>query len=124
MNQVNDIFSHQNRITLLINDVTLFGQNIIVILEVFTDIEVLAFDLFLSVGNGVGKHPVLVRIVLEIVREHLSDVIRSKPPHKFIVERDEETGIAWIALTARTSAQLVIDTAGFMTFRAEDTKSA
>jgi hypothetical protein len=74
MDQVDDIRSAiKMAVPFLVDDVSLFRQDVIIILEVFADIEVFAFDLFLGVGDRVGQHLVLVGILLEVFREEFAE---------------------------------------------------
>ena len=49
-----------------------------------------------------------------------SDALAAEQTHKVVVEREEEAGFAGVALTARTSAELVVDTAALMALGADD----
>ena len=44
--------------------------------------------------------------------------------HEVVLKRDIEAGEARVALTSRTTAQLVVDTAGIMALCADDAESA
>src|SRR5574344_392501 len=86
VNHVDDVFGKQNPVALVVNDLALLCQDVIVIFEVFANIEVFAFDLFLSIRDRVRQHFVYIRIIGKALLEHLSDVIWSETTHKFIIE--------------------------------------
>ena len=50
--------------------------------------------------------------------------VAAEQAHKVVLKGDVEAGFTRVALSAGTSAELVINTAGFVAFRADDVKSA
>ena len=67
-------------------------------------------------------------VVAHVGRDHhLGDAVHlvaAEQAHEVVLERQVELGLAWIALTAGTAAQLVVDTAGLMALGADDGQAA
>ena len=51
-------------------------------------------------------------------------LLSAEKTHKVVLEGDEETGLAGVALTSGASAELVVDAAGFVALGADDVKTA
>ena len=55
---------------------------------------------------------------------HVLNALRTEQTHQIVLERNIEAGLAGVALTAGTAAQLVVDTAGLVALGAEDIQTA
>src|SRR5437879_3429311 len=108
-----------------INDFALLGDNIVIINDVFTNIEVVAFNLRLSLFDEARDHGALERHIL-FHANHFHDLghtVGSETAHKFIIQGQEETRLTRVALASGTSTQLVINTAGFVTLGTNDVQA-
>ena len=56
--------------------------------------------------------------------EHPDQTLTSEQPHEVVFQRNIKLGNTRISLTAGTTAQLVVDSSGFMTLRADNPQSA
>lgn len=106
-----------------VHDLSLTGENIIVVEQLLTGVEVLSFDTLLGLGDGAGHHAGLEGIVAELLVEALVGG-GSEADEDFVFHGDVELGIAGIALTSGTAFELVVNTAGFVSFRRQDRKTA
>ena len=52
--------------------------------------------------------------------KHMHEALRAEKAQQIILQRQIKSGLTWIALTARTAAQLIINAAGFVTLRTND----
>jgi hypothetical protein len=95
-----------DRFPLLVHDVVVLEQ-------VFADLEVASFDLPLSALDRATDHAVLDGDALfhaEALHE-ARDAIGAEDPHQIVFERKVEARRARISLTSRTAAELVVDAA-------------
>ena len=118
-----DILVLQDVVALLIHRLALLAQDIVVVKQCLTDIEVDAFNTFLGTGDRLGDHLVFDRLIAHLVEEAL-DPFASETDHQIVLEGDIEAGETRIALTAGTTAQLVIDTAALVTLGTENGQTA
>ena len=81
----------------------------------------MAFDFFLGVLDRLGDPAVLDRHVLFHETADIDAIRRCASNRRRAKDRNASAGIA---LTARAAAELIIDTAGFVAFRAENEKTA
>ena len=56
--------------------------------------------------------------------KHTHQLLRTEQPHQVIFQGNIESGFTRVSLTSGTSAQLVIDTAGFMALCTDDLQAA
>ena len=56
--------------------------------------------------------------------EHPVDPVGLEQPHQLVLERQVEPGLARVALTAGTTAQLVVDAARLVALGADDVEAA
>src|SRR5699024_3026280 len=112
--------------TLFVNNLTLFVVYLVVIEKILTDTEVVALDLLLRLLDRVGKHLVLDLLVLGNAQrsEDLHQTLGTAETHQVVLQRDAETGFTRTSLTSGTSAQLIVDTSGFMALRTDDLQTA
>ena len=121
-----DILAANDAHTLRVHNGTLFVHDVVVLQDVLTDPEVPSLDLFLRVLDQIREQLGFKALII-LHFAHLIDALHAfaaEPYHEIVLQGDEENGDADIALTAGTSAKLVIDTAGFMPLRADDAQSA
>ena len=118
---------HHQLFALFIDDFALVVHHVVVLQQVFADVKVAGFDLFLrflqSSGNPrAGNH---VRFFQSAQRlQEFFDSVRAENTQQIVLQTQEEFGRARVALTSRTAAQLVVDAAAFVAFRADDEQSA
>jgi len=106
---------------LVINNLTLVIHHIIIFQQVFTDVIVAGFHLFLGLFNGPvdpGVHNGFAFFQAEFLHQPVH-TFPAKDTHQVIFHAEEEFRITRVTLTAGTTAQLVINTAAFMTFSAQ-----
>src|SRR5690554_2088549 len=98
------IFSSEDLVALVIDDPTLVVGHVIVFKQLFTYIEVTAFDLLLRPFYGVRHHLVLNSLTtLQTQRfHHALYTIRAEQPHQTVYNGEEETCRARIPLTSGT----------------------
>ena len=116
-----DVFAVQNAATESVNHLALFVHHVIVVEQVLTDIEALAFHAALGTTDGaahdrVGNHFVFAHAK---TGHQVLDAVATEDTHQVVVEAKEVLAGTRVALTAGTATQLVVDTAGFMAFGAE-----
>ena len=92
----------------------------------FTGGEVLGFDGFLGGGDALGDEAGIDRHVLfHAEAEHeVLHAFAAEDAEEIVLEGEEETGGAGVALAAGTATELVIDTAGFVAFGADDAEAS
>ena len=56
--------------------------------------------------------------------QHAVELVGTEDTHQVVFERQEELGMAGIALTAGAAAELVVDAAAFMALRAQHVETA
>ncbi len=108
-----DTFAGQNGVTLTVNHLALLIGNVVVLKQLFANVEVAAFDLALRLFDGIGNHAMLDRLALlhpECFHKVLHPV-RGEDAHQVIFQREVETARPRVTLTTRATTQLVIDTA-------------
>ena len=119
-------FPIQNLRTLLVDDLTLCVHNIVVVQDILTDVEVASLNLSLRRLNDLGQRLTLNRHVLIHIQctHHVFQTVTCENTHQIILDRQEEPALALVTLTAGTTTELVVDTAGFMTFCTKDVQTA
>jgi hypothetical protein len=111
---------------LAVDDLALLVEDVVVLQDVLAAVEVDALDLTLRVRDRLGDHPRLDRDVvrdLQAAHDPL-DRGRVEQPHQVVLERQVEAAAAGVALTAGTSAQLVVDAARLVPLGAEHEQPA
>ena len=112
----------QQFVTLGVNGATLIVSHVIIFQQLLTNVEVTAFNFTLGVGNRFS-HPRVFNGFAWLHTQfthHAGYSVGSKNTHQRIFHRQVETGRTSIPLTTRTTAQLVIDTTGFVTLGTDD----
>ena len=121
-----DILAVQHLAALPVDDLTLLVHHIVVLQHVFTDLEVAAFQLFLSAFQRVGDHAVLdVGVLVDLQGVHQAGYpVAAEQAHQVVLKAQVEAGSARVTLTAGTAAQLVVDTAALVALGANDEQAA
>src|ERR1019366_8502085 len=106
-------------LALLVVDVVVFEQ-------VFAGFEILGFDGLLGFADPVGDHFGFDGdIFFHAEAEHeVLHFLAAENAQQVVLEGEEETGGAGIALAAGASAKLVVDAAGFMALSGDDVEAA
>ena len=108
-----------------IYELTLLVHHLVVLQSVLTYAEVTSLYGLLRVLYGVAEHPGLEAfVVVHERRIYALESFAAETLYKVVLERDEEYRCAHVALTARTAAELVVDTARFVPFGAEYAQTA
>ena len=116
------VVAEQGFAPLSVDDLALHVQDVIVFQHVLADVEVILLDFLLSVLDLPGHQPVLDRRVL-VDAQPVHDrrhALAGKQPHQLVVQAHIEAGGPGVALPAGTTAELVVDPAGFMALSADD----
>ena len=123
---ISHALSVQNTTSFLINDLSLLIHNLIVFQQILTDSKVIALDLLLCFLNRTGEHLMLdlFSVLYTQCVEYTHQTFRTKQTHQIILQRNIETGFSRISLSSGTSAQLVVNTSGFMTLCTDDLKTS
>ena len=116
------IFSVQNFVALRVDNLTLLVHNIVKLQYIFTNTKVSALNLALCIFNGIGQNFIFNRHILVNFQRihHRVDAVAAKQSHQIVFQGEVESRTARVALTSGTSAQLVVDTSGFMTLGTDD----
>ena len=114
---VDDVFHHtvdgrgkvlsvEHLLALLIDDAALGVHDVIVLQNIFTDLEIAAFDGFLGVFDCAGEHfRVDGRVLVDAEAvHHAHHALRAEQTHDVVLQRQEEPRFAGVALTAGTAA--------------------
>ena len=104
-----------------VDDLALLVHHVVVLEQVLTNVVVVAFDFFLRVLDRLGDPAVLDR---QVFFHEAADVDAPEDAHQIVVEREIEAAFARVALAAGATAQLVIDTARFVAFGAQNEQTA
>ncbi len=121
-----NVLALQNLHTLAVNGFALFVHYLVILQRVLSYTEVSALYRPLRVFHASCKHFALQTLVV-IYFEHVVKLFHAFAAEtlcKVVLKRNKENGIAGVALTPRTSAELIIDTAGFVALGTEYAKSA
>ena len=97
-------------------------HHVVELQHVFADREVASLDLGLRRFNGRRKQLRLDRgVLIDLKGVHqILDPVAAEETHQVVLQREEEPGFARVALTAGTSAELVVDPAGLVPLGADD----
>ena len=116
----------QHLLALVIDDLPLLVHDIVILQHGLTGLEVPGFHGGLGLFNGSGENLLLDGGVLVDVQplHHAGDPVAAEQAHEIVLKRDVEPGLAGIALTAGTAAELVVDAAGVVALGADDEQAA
>jgi len=101
-------------------------NNVIILNNVFAAIKVETFNTFLGRFESLADHAVAdwhIVIDAKALHDH-RDAIALEDAHEVIFTRDEELSGTRIALTATTTAELIIDTTRIVTSSADHNETA
>src|SRR5664279_2686471 len=104
----------------------LLVHHVVVFEEVLARVEVAALDLRLRPLDGL-RHPAVLDGDALLHAEALHEPRQAVGPedaHEVVLEREVEARGAGVALAAGAAAELVVDPAGFVAFRADDVEAA
>ena len=116
------VFLDENAVTLRIDTLTLTVEHVVVFEQMLADVEVGTLHTALRLLHDIANDATLKRqrIVHAQALHQAANLLPSEQAHQVIFEREEETRGTGITLTGRATTQLVVDTARFVTFRAND----
>ena len=98
-------------ISALINDLALFVHYFVVLQNVLTNFAVALLNRALRTFNRLGDHFCFDRFVIR--KRFTHDPTEStccKQAHEFVIKTEIEATFTRVALTTRTTAQLIVDT--------------
>ena len=109
-----------------VNGLPLLVHHVVVFEEVFTSGEVLRLDRLLRGRNAAGNQLRLDRHILFHAKpKHQAlDALAAENTEQVVLQRKEKPRCARVALAARATTQLVVDTPGFVPFRTDDAQAA
>ena len=114
----------QHLAALFVDDFALVVHHVVIFQHVLADFEVMAFHLLLRIFDVSGDDLRLDRLAFFPTAIDEVEAFRAEEAHQFVLHGHVETRLPGIALAAGTPAQLVVDTAAFMPFRADDRQPA
>ena len=120
------VLAHEHLAALTVDDLTHAVHNVVVLEDVFADIEVVRFDALLRVLDILGEELEVEVDILsagELIHEPVHPV-RAEALHQVVLHGYVEAGLAGVALTTGAAAQLVVDTPGFVALRADYVQTA
>ena len=107
------VFRVEDVVALLVDHLALVVGDVVVLQQLLAHVEVARLDLALRALDAARDNARLDRLAighLEAVHDRL-DTIAGKDAHQRIVQAQEEAGRSVVALSARATAQLVVDPA-------------
>src|SRR6202011_1752299 len=112
---------------LLINDLALIVRHVVKQQQLFADIEVMRLDFALRLLDLAREHAALDDLAF-LHAGHLQQTLRAlriaEDAHEVVFHRQIEAARTWIALTARSAAQLIVDTTRLVPLSTDDVQSA
>ena len=116
----------QHLLALAVDDLALLVHDVVVLQHGLTRLEVAGLHGGLRLLDGAGEDLLLDGGVLVDVQplHHVGDAVAAEQAHEVVLQRDIEPRFAWVALTAGTAAELVVDTAGVVALGADDEQAA
>ena len=120
------IVTVKHRTALSIDDISLLIHYVVVCDNVLSALEVGILYIFLRTLNRVGQNFCINGGVVGKLQRfgNSQDSLTSEQTHKIVLQGQKEHGFSGIALTARTSSELIIDTSGLVSFGAENEQTA
>jgi hypothetical protein len=121
-----NIVGFQQFVALLVDHLALVVGNVVVFKQLLADIEVAGFDLALRRFQRASDERMLDGLAfrhLQLVHDG-AQALAGKNAQQRIVQRQIEARGAGVALTTGATAQLVVDTARFVAFGADDMQTA
>ena len=125
-NRIAHVLSIQYAAALLVDNLSLIVHNLIILKKILSDTEVVALNLLLRFLNRRCQHLMLDLLTFRNTEcvENVHQLLRTEQTHQIVFQRNEELGLTRISLTAGTTAQLVINTSGFMSLCTDDLQTA
>ena len=111
---------------LLEDDLALVIDHVVVFQDVLADVEVARLDLLLRLLERLvdpGMDDRLVLLEAELL-QHAVHAVGAEDAHQVVLQRQEELGMARIALAAGAAAQLVVDAPALVALGADDVEAA
>ena len=123
--RLDDVGRH-DLLALLVDDLALVVHDVVVFQQVLAHLEMLLLDLLLGAFQRLVDPGMDDRLALLDAQplQHAVHALHAVDAHQVVFQRQEELGIAGVALAARTAAQLVVDAAGFVALGADDIEAA
>ena len=120
-----DVFALEHGLTLGVDDGALLVHHVVVLQHVLANLIVTGFDGLLRGAHALGDGLGLDRLAFFHALGHdLGHQLGVEQTHQIVFQRQIEAGLARIALTAGTTAQLVVDSTGLVAFGAEHIQAA
>lgn len=106
--------------------VSLLVHYVVIVKDILSAREVFALETLLRILYGVGENRRIYRLVIGKPQPVYKsrNPVASEETHEVIFKREIKSALARVALSAGTSAELIVYTAAFMAFRAHDEKTA
>ena len=116
------VHAFEDHLALAVDLLAMFADHVVELDQPLADVEVVAFDLRLGLFDGAGDHARFERHLLghPEFRHHAGHPFGGEALHDVVAKRDEEAARARVALAAGAPAELVVDTARFVTLGAND----
>ena len=120
------IVAVQDLLALLVDDLALGVHHVVVFQHVLSGLIVAAFDGLLRVLDRAGQDLGVDRSILVHAEglHHAHQPFGAEQTHDVVLHRQIEAAGAGVALTAGTTAELVVDTPGFVALGAHDEQAA
>ena len=124
-NDIGQVFRVHHLDTLLEDDLALVVHHVVELQKVLADVEIARFDLLLGFFQGLVDPRMDDRLVFfqPQLCQHAIHALGTENAHQIILQRQEEFGITRIALTARATAQLIVNAAAFVTLGSQNVKT-
>ena len=108
-----------------VNSLALLIHHVVVLEQILADVEVVPLDLLLRILDDPRDDAGLDGYVFLHTQpfHDARDALRSEDSHQIVLEGQEESGAARIALPPRASPQLVVDAPRVVALRSEDVQS-
>ncbi len=122
---VHRLVAHQLE-PLLEDHLALVVHHVVVLEQVLADVEVARLDLLLRLLQRLvdpGMDDRLVLLEAELL-QHAVELVGAEDAHQVVFERQEELGMAGVALAAGAAAQLVVDAPALVPLGAEHVEAA
>ena len=112
--------------TAIVDDLTLLVHHVVVLEQVFADLEVAGLHLFLRSLDGAGDQRMFDHFPLFGTQpvHNGGDAFGAEQTHQIVFQREEEPRGAGVALAPGAAAQLAVDAPGFVALGADDLQAA
>src|SRR5690606_5589796 len=113
---VGNISGLQHFVTLGVDHLALIVGHVVILQQLFTNIEVAGLDLALGRLDGTSHHTGFDRLALWQTQtlHNGAHPVTGEDAHQRIFQRQVEARGTWVTLTTGTTTQLVVDTAGLV----------